>query len=313
MNADGWVLATSLAGATGVMTVYSLIMEWIFRTPSRIDQRLNDEFGTDHRITEGGQSLFKSLDARDEDQSWRTQLYRFIEQSGLTLSLPALFQFAGGSALAVGMFTYLLAPHWGYAAPAAIAAFGLPFLFVQMKRRQRIERMTNQLPEAFELMSRAVRAGQTMTAALRLVATDCKAPIAEEFAQCCQHQELGLSYDVALRDLARRNGVMELEMFVVALLVQRQTGGSPVEILANLSGMVRKRIRMKGKVKALTGEGRMQAVVLTVLPVLAFAAIYVLKRSYAEVLLDRPMVLVGIAASTLFGGLWIRKIVNFDF
>lgn len=314
MNADGWMLTTSVAVTVVVIAVYTLLTEWLFRTPERIDQRLKDELGVDDSVP-GGQSLFKRLSAQGtgDERSWRTRLEHFIEQSALPLTLPRLLQISGGAALLAGMLTSLLAPHWALSLPAATAGFALPFLFVQYKRRQRIDRLTNQLPEAFELMSRSVRAGQTMASALKLVATECKPPIADEFALCCQHQDLGLPQEVALRDLSQRNGVTELEMFVVAMLVQRQTGGSPVEILNNLSGMVRKRIRMKGKVKALTGEGRMQAVVLSILPVVAFAAIYFLKRSYAEILLDRPLVLVGIVASTAIGGLWIRRIVNIDY
>jgi len=315
MNPDTLTLTTSVAGATAVIATYSVVAEWLLRKHGRINQRLKDEFDVDGRMGDGRLSLFKQLSAggAEGESSLAARLRQFVEQSGLPISAPRLLELAGGAALLAGIAALVFTSHWACCVPAAALGFAAPFLFVQMKRRQRIERLSNQLPESFELMSRAVRAGQTMPAAFRLVGNEGKPPISREFALCCEQQDLGLPLDVTLRELARRNGVMELQMFVVALLVQRQTGGSPVELLNNLSQMVRKRIRMKGKVKALTGEGRLQAIVLSVLPLLAFAAIYFLKRSYAEILLDRPLLLGGTVLSAVVGSLWIRKIVNFDY
>ena len=162
-------------------------------------------------------------------------------------------------------------------------------------------------------MSRAVRAGQTMAGAMSLVATQLKAPISDEFACCCEQQNYGLSRDVTLQELARRTGVVELQLFVVAMLVHGASGGNPVEILDNLSDVIRKRVRLSGKVKALTSEGRLQAVILSILPIGAFVAIYILNPSYAQLLLDRPRLLGGVVISEVLGVLWIRRIVNFKY
>jgi tight adherence protein B len=170
-----------------------------------------------------------------------------------------------------------------------------------------------QLPETFDLMSRAVRAGQTMSGAMQLAATQLKPPISLELAACCEQQNFGLPYDVALQELARRTGVMELQMFVVAMLVNRNTGGNVAEILENLSGMIRKRIRLLGKVKSATSEGRLQAVVLSVLPAFVFAVLLFVNRPYAQKLLDRPGLLTAVLFSEALGALWIRQIVNFKF
>lgn len=316
MNADAALLATSTAGAVAVIAAYRLVSEWLFSSRARIDARLKQEFDLDCRSPGESPSLFKQLSTQPASGLRRNVwgwLQLGVEQSGLPISPARLLETAVAAALVAGTATALFGPHWVLAIPAAAACFVSPFLLVHFKRRQRTERLTNQLPEAFELMSRAVRAGQTISAAFRLVAAESKPPISEEFSHCCEQLDLGLPQEVAMRELARRNSVMELQMFVVALLVQRQTGGSPVEVLENLSGMVRKRIRMKGKVKALTGEGRMQAVVLSILPVAAFFAMYFLKRSYAQVLLERPLLLLGTAGAAAIGSLWIRKIVNFDF
>jgi len=111
----------------------------------------------------------------------------------------------------------------------AVAGFAAPLIYVSLLRKVRIQSLCQQLPEAFELMSRAVKAGQTMPGAMNLVATQLKPPISLEFASCCEQQNLGLSHDIALQELARRTGVMELQLFVVAMLVQRHAGGNPIE------------------------------------------------------------------------------------
>lgn len=315
MNSDVWTLTTSTFGTVAVIAAYTVVSEWLFRTPARIDQRLKEEFGPDRRGSSRDASIFKGLQqpAEAAQRSIQAKLHAFVEQSGLTLTASRLLEIAGAAALIAGMVASFFVPHWSLAILVATAAFFVPFIYVQVKRRKRIEKLSNQLPEAFELMSRAVRAGQTMAAAFKLVATECKAPLAAEFSQCCQEQDLGLPVEASYRELAKRNGVMEMDMFIVALLVQRQTGGSPVEMLNNLSKTIRARIRMKGRVKALTGEGRLQAAVLSVLPPIAFAAVYLLKPAYAQILLDRPLVLLGVVVSTLIGTLWIKKTVNIDY
>ena len=139
-------------------------------------------------------------------------------------------------------------------------------VYVQLKRKARLEKLLSQLPDAFDLMARVIRAGQTMSQALQAVADEFDQPIAAEFAYCYEQQNLGLPPEVAFRDLARRTGLLEIKIFVLALLVQQQTGGNLAELLDKLADVVRERFRIRGKIKALTAEGRMQALVLLVLP-----------------------------------------------
>ena len=104
-----------------------------------------------------------------------------------------------------------------------------------------------------------------------------------------------------------------MQMFAVTLLIQRQSGGNPVEVLSTLADVIRKRIKLLGKVKALTGEGRMQAAVLLVMPPLIFVALFILNRGYIEILLEHPEILLGIVVSEAIGALWIQRIISFDY
>jgi tight adherence protein B len=163
------------------------------------------------------------------------------------------------------------------------------------------------------MISRAVKAGQTIPAAMQVIAEDFEPPISTEFMLCYEQQNLGISREVALRKLAMRSGIMDLQLFVVALLIQGKSGGDLVEMLDNLAIMIRKRLKLKDRVRALTGEGRMQALVLILLPVGALIGLLIMSPEYAQELLDRPWLLGATALAQLVGALWIRTIVNFEY
>src|SRR5208337_2382334 len=188
-----------------------------------------------------------------------------------------------------------------------------PIFFVWFKRNARSEKLLSQLSDAFDLMSRVIRAGQTMSQGLQAVADEFSPPVATEFAFCFEQQNMGLAPETALRELARRTGLLELKIFVLAVLIQQQTGGNLAELLDKLSHIIRERYKLRGKIQALTAEGRMQAMVLLGLPPGLFLLMLVMNRSYAGTLLEHPSLIWTTVISETIGGLWIRKIVNFDF
>jgi tight adherence protein B len=308
-------LATFAAAALAVVGVVSVITDLVLRDKSRIRDRIREYFGSGAGSRSQKSDLFKDLSLLPSQR--RTGLWtRFVvavEQSGLELEPEKVLQIAFTFAIVGLVLGLTITRLWIVGLLVAIAGFSAPVIYVLLLRKTRIQALCQQLPEAFELMSRAVKAGQTMQGAMNLVATQLKPPISLEFASCCEQQNLGLPHDIALQELARRTGVMELQLFVVAMLVQRHAGGNPIEILENLSEVIRKRVRLLGKVRACTGEGRMQAIVLSVLPVMAFVALLILNRTYAQILLDRPMLLVAVVAWQAVGVFWIRRIINFQY
>jgi tight adherence protein B len=189
----------------------------------------------------------------------------------------------------------------------------MPVFFVQIKRYQRMEAMRAQIPDALDLMSRIIRAGQTMSQAMQAVSEEFKPPISTEIGYCYDQQNLGLPTELALRELARRTGLLEIKIFVLAMLVHRQTGGNLTGLLENLSKIVRDRTHMRAKISGLTAEGRLQALILLGLPFAMFGAMMVLNRPYAIKLFESPILIAGTLISMTFGAMWIRKIVNFDF
>ena len=140
-----------------------------------------------------------------------------------------------------------------------------------------------------------------MSQSLQAVTDEFDAPISAEFSLAFEQMNLGLPPEVAMRELARRTGLLELKVFVLAMLIQTQTGGNLAEMLDKLASIMRERAKIKGKLNALTAEGRLQAIILLALPPGLFLILLAINRPYAEVLLGQPLLLVGIAVMELLG------------
>ncbi len=304
-----------------VAAAYSIIADLYLRDRSRIDERLDDEFRKRQRERARKALVFKDLNrlaldaAGDQDArpDLRGRLEAMVEQSGLDLTLRKLLTISAIVGLVLGLLGGLLRQSVVVAAVAAPVGAALPLAYVQIKRKARIEKLLSQLPDTFDLMSRVVRAGQTLSQALQAVADEFAQPISGELSYCYEQQNLGLSPEVAMRDLARRTGLLEIKIFVTAVIVQQQTGGSLAEMLDKLAQVIRQRYRTRGQIKTLTAEGRMQAIILLALPIVMFFGFLVVLPDYESKLLEHPSLIWITLTFELLGALWIRKIINFDF
>src|SRR5262249_43097053 len=138
-------------------------------------------------------------------------------------------------------------------------------------------------------------------------------PLSTDFAYCQEQQRLGLLPEISFRELSKRSDVMELKIFVMAMLVQQKSGGNLSDLLERLARLIRERVRLRGVIRTLTAEGRLQAQVLIALPPLMFLLLLVLHRPYVQVLIDHYELLIAATVSMALGALWIRRIVRFDF
>ncbi len=201
-----------------------------------------------------------------------------------------------------------------------LAAFGigvsvliLPLFWLNIRKQRRLKKLTNQLPDVFELLSQALRAGHSLAGAIQLVYEQMPPPIATEFAQVYHEQNLGIKIEDALQAMTKRVDSLDVRFFVTAVLIQRQTGGDLAEVLDNISGVIRERIQLAGLVRGLTAEGRLSGWVLFALPMLVFAGSMYLNPEYANVLLEDPrgrIMLMAAAGMQLMGIAMIRWIVN---
>ncbi len=318
MNPGLLTLLTFAAGVLAVVGAYSLWAD-LFRR-DRVAKRLDDEFRGRQRDQIRSSPLFKDLgrlareaSADDETPTLRERFVAMVAQSGVDVTPRKLIVLMAACGLGAAVLLGLIRPNVFVVPAAALAGASGPFLFVYLKWKARMEKMLAQLPDAFDLMARVIRAGQTMGQALQAVADEFDDPIAGEFAYCYEQQNLGLSPEVSFRDLARRTGLLEIKIFVLALLVQQQSGGNLAEILDKLSTVVRERFRIRAKIRALTAEGRMQALVLLVLPFVIMGIMMLMNAGYANTVVRYPGIVVLMLVIEGVGALWIRKIVNFDY
>jgi tight adherence protein B len=190
---------------------------------------------------------------------------------------------------------------------------GVPFAWLLTKRAGRLKKFAAQLPEALELVARALRAGHSLAAGLHVVAEEMPAPVADEFNRVYEEQNLGIPIDDALRSMCDRVPNLDLRFFVTSVCIQRMTGGDLAEILDKIGYVIRERFKILGMVKALTAEGRLSGVILMALPFVLFLVMLHIKYDYVEKLWTHPLgvkMAVGALVMQLVGALVIRKIVN---
>ncbi|MEX1223688.1 MAG: type II secretion system F family protein [Pirellulales bacterium] len=238
---------------------------------------------------------------------------RLFEQADTSLTPVKFLGFSailGVAGAAAGLFaglSPLLMPL------LAIFAGMFPLLWLLFRKKRRMKKFAGQLPDALELMARALRAGHSLAAGLKLVSDEMSAPISQEFMRVYDEQNLGIPLEEALDMMTERVPNLDLRFFVTAVILQRQTGGDLAEILDKIGSLIRERFKIWGQVQALTGEGRLSGIVLLALPPVLFIAVWRLNPEYVMVLFTDPMgkqMLIVAAVMQLIGALVIRKIVN---
>jgi tight adherence protein B len=232
------------------------------------------------------------------DISWTVQRYMIfaISLAGVSFSLSMFFYGRVFLSLMVAVLL-VMASLW----------------IINIRRKRRMKKLVEQLPEAFELISQSLRAGHSLNSGIQVVGSQMPDPVGSVFARVFVEQSLGLAIEDALKNMAERIDQLDLKMFVTAILVQRQTGGNLTEILEKISGFIRERLKILGQAKALTAEGRLSGWVLCILPILIFLVVQIINPKYTRILLEEKrgqsiLVIAGILQ--VIGMLFIRKIVN---
>jgi tight adherence protein B len=290
---------------------------------AEVAERLSVLTGGKKGTAKGDPAQYKELLAAMKSTEQTTAVERFIskylnlrllfEQADVHFPIPQFLVicaglFGGGLMLpTLAGFNVVLAPFL-----AAFLAF-IPLIWLLFRRKRRMKKFAAQLPEALELIARALRAGHSLAAGFSLVANEMSEPIGGEFSRTFEEQNLGKPLEEALNDLVKRIPNLDLKFFATAIILQRQTGGDLAEILDKIGHLIRERFKIWGQVQALTGEGRLSGIVLLALPPALFAVVYKMNPDYLMLLFTDPLgkkMLVGGIVTQLLGALMIRKIVN---
>lgn len=244
---------------------------------------------------------------------WAMRLRRFLGQAGMQVRpgrIVLLSAVIGLVALEVIQVKY---GSIFFSVAAGVAAASLPFAYVAIRRARRLAAFEKQLPEVIDLLSRSVRAGHSFASGLEIVSTELQEPAATEFRTTFDEQRFGLPLRDALIGLCERIPLIDIRLLVIALLVQKETGGNLAEILDKLSHVIRERFRIAGEVRIRTAQGRLTAAILIALPVLMLVVLRVIAADYVTTLfVDRigQIVLVIAGILQVIGSIVIWKIVQ---
>jgi len=236
-----------------------------------------------------------------------------FEQADVSFTPPKFLAISGVFAGGGMILGTVLRIHPGFSLLIAICSALLPLLWVNFKRKMRLKKIAKQLPDALELIGRALRSGHSIAAGFHLVSEEMCDPIASEFKKVFEEQNLGITLEDALGNMTDRVPNLDLKFFATAVILQRTTGGDLAEILDKIGHLIRERFQIWGQIQALTGEGRLSGIVLLALPPALFVTVYRLNPDYVNILFTDPMgkqMLAGGIVMQIFGALVIRKIVN---
>lgn len=271
----------------------------------------------------GGNSLVRQKYLRELSASERflqslpgtNAIEDLLEQAGKNYPSYRVILAMFGLALLGGALTWHFTGNI-YAIPIAVLFSGfLPILKIKDDRKKRLEQFEEQLPDALDMMTRALRAGYPFNESMHYIAQEMQDPIAKEFGITFEEMNYGRDIREAFNYLLIRVPSMNLISATTAILIQRETGGNLAELLDNTSELLRKRFRFQRRVKTITAENRMSAWVLALLPFVVFLAISLNSPDYIKPLFDTDeghLILSGALVLQVIGALWVRQQINFD-
>jgi tight adherence protein B len=238
-----------------------------------------------------------------------------LQQSGSRWSMQGFLMLSIGFAAAIGFALQLLTGTWAVSFLASILGATIPLLLLRMRRRRRLDAFEAGLPDAIDLLARAIRAGHPLSAGLQMVADETQDPVASEFRRTFEEQRFGLPFDDAVVAMADRVSLVDVRILVTAILVQRTVGGNLAEVLDNLATVIRKRFVIRRQLRTYTAQGRISGYVLGILPIAVGSLIYLMNPGYSRLLFEHPLgrlMLFAAVGMQIVGYLWIRKIVNIE-
>ncbi len=189
----------------------------------------------------------------------------------------------------------------------------IPFLYVIRKKKKRMDKFQKQLPEGLELIARSLRAGHAFTSGMKLAADEFDDPLGPEFTETLDQINFGVSVSDALKNLAGRVDCPDLRYFVVAVILQRETGGNLAEIIESIGYIIRERFKLKGKIRILAAEGKLSAIILVAIPFFVIIALRFTSPEYINALFFEPAgrIMGAVALVMMVMGIFVmKKVIN---
>jgi len=197
----------------------------------------------------------------------------------------------------------------------AVLVASIPYLYIRMKKKERMKKFEQQLPEGMEFLSRALRAGHAFTGSMKLAAENFDDPLGTEFDKTLDEINFGISTNDALKNLLHRVDSPDLRYFTASVILQRDTGGNLSEIMDSIARIIRERFKFRDKVRVLSAEGRLSAVILVAIPLLLIVYLQFMKPGYLSTLTTDPagkLVITISISMVLLGIMLIRKLITIN-
>lgn len=243
------------------------------------------------------------------------RLHRLLYQANSRLNVGSCLLLC----IVFGVCAYLLLVSRGYpqviSLPTAALAAVAPLLYQYRNKRKRMREFLEQLPEGLDLLARALKAGHAFSTGMKMVADEFQDPLGSEFSTTIDQINFGIAVPDALRRMTERVECPDLNFFVVAVILQRETGGNLAHIIENIASLIRQRFAFQGKVQVLASEGLFSMWVLLALPFVVAGAIYFINPGYMQVMLEHPignwMIAVALI-NMLLGFIIMRSMVKIE-
>jgi tight adherence protein B len=213
-------------------------------------------------------------------------LEKLLQQANSQMPVGVFFLLSGvlggGGVVIAALKDYGLFPAFGL----GLLGLALPWLYIKRKKKRRFKEFERQLPEALDLMARALRAGHAFSVGMKMIGDEFPDPIGPEFSRTVEEISFGIDVPQAMANLNDRVISTDLKFFITALVVQRETGGNLAEIIEAISRLIRQRFELLGRVKALSAEGRMSGIILFCMPIVMTGVLWFLNEPYIRILIE---------------------------
>jgi tight adherence protein B len=319
MDMNFWIATVLVFGSVFVLTgalagnVGSQVQRRLRARLAVVREELDDMAKPASLIREKYLRRLSPLERLLEELPGMRRLGRMVEQAGDTTPAYRVALTCLLLGIAAGTLVSMLTGSAGFALLATAALAPLPVLRIHRRRQERLRQFEEQLPDALDMMARALRAGTPLMESFKFVAEEMMPPISEEFRTTWSHMNYGIGMRASFYDLHQRVPGVSLRAVTTAVLVQRETGGNLAEILAKISDVLRGRFRFQRRLKTLTAEGRISAIGLVAIPFILAGVLSVTSPGYLAIMFNDPMgqrLIIGSLVLMAIGMLWIRRLTR---
>ncbi len=317
-----YALILAACGLASFLMLLGLYEVWrVYGSPRQklLDQRVHQLFVNEQHdahtdiVQRRTLSRFEVLDRYLGQVPGIQALDRFLVQANCPLDVSQSLLLAGVLMVVAGVASMVLHGSALFMGLAMLATLGGGMYYLRYRAAQRIVAIENQLPDALDLMVRALQSGHAFVSALQITASESRAPMADELRKVFDEIQLGLGVPSALQHLASRIDSKEIRYFVVAVLIQNETGGNLADVLRKTATLIRERQKIAGVVRVLSAEGRISAWILSVMPFLLAFFLYLINPEFVSALWKDPMGLAMLGVSLglmLLGIFWMSRMVR---